>query len=255
MFARAGGAPRKLKVESDDVSRKRQSRPAPAVSPHASNGSTVHLAAQAAVALVREELAHALSAPTSFLRMVIQSLEKGEPISPEHVEIAGEEVRKLHSLVSSLRQTARLSIVPAPVQLAAAVEMAVADLAVTSPVTRTLCAAEVDAGIVVSVDPTALGFVLYSALAAFGERSANVRLVAKRPAPQATVAVLEVLSDEGVGRDPLFVARAWAGADADAIALAVARRVARASNMLLRPPLACPAGIVLEIPLAPPSEP
>src|ERR1700704_1407730 len=100
----------------------------PASSRLPASGPTGQLAAHAAVALVREELAHALSSPVSFLRMIVTELEEGKVPGAGQLEVAREEVDRLHRLVASLRALPGIRVVPAPQRLAVAVVAAVRDL-------------------------------------------------------------------------------------------------------------------------------
>jgi hypothetical protein len=223
------------------------------------SGPVGELASHAAIALVREELAHALSAPMAFFKMLVGELEAGRPIKADHIEIASDEVARLQKLIASLRATPGIRIVPGSLALASAVKTAVRDLdrGAGPPAAVSI---DVPGSIVVSVDGTALGFVLYGVVTALAARGVTrVRMTAETPADGAPAATLRIVAEESEAspdlatqqQRPVFAARAWAGSDSDALTFAVARRVARASNMLLRPPKEGDGVVVsLEIPLA-----
>jgi hypothetical protein len=215
-------------------------------------GPTALLAADAAVTLVREELAHALAAPIAFFRMIVQELEDGRTLSAENLEIAREEVDRIQKLITSLRGSPGIRVAPCALRLAKGLRAACRDLERASPGAGEVIV-DVPESVVVSADMTALGLVIYSVVTALAARgAARVVLAAVPPPAGSTIVTLRVVPEiSGSAVSPVFMARAWAGADRDAITFAIARRAARASGMLLRPPHDGESALCLEIPLSP----
>jgi len=209
-------------------------------------GATGALAATAAATLVREELAHRLAAPMSFFQMLVKQLDRGNTIAVEQVDIAKEELARLQSLVSSLRSGPALCINRTCVALAGVLRSACKDVHASSPaLART--AIEVPEDVLVSVDASAAGFVVFSVLSALVARNVSrIRLTLMKE-DAATV----TLMFQGAGPDAgVFASRAWAGDDGQALSFAIARRIARASGMRLKAPSAEWTCIRLEIPSA-----
>jgi hypothetical protein len=214
-------------------------------------GPTGALAAHAAAALIREELAHALAAPTSFLSLLVCELEAGREISSENLGIAREEITRLRRLVSSLRAMPNIRVAPGAVRLAPAVRAASREVSEVATRTGIEAIVVVDANIVVSVDPTALGFVVFSVIGALASAGvARVHMTAEVE-PAAEIVRLRIAAEECPSLDArVFASRAWVGTDGDALTFAIARRVARASGMRLRAPTDVEPWVVrLDIPL------
>jgi hypothetical protein len=212
------------------------------------------LAAEAAVTLVREELAHTLSAPVAYFRMLVGELEAGRPLTAEHIEIAREEADRIQRLVASLRASPSIRVTPGPLSLVKGLRAACRDLERGSLGAGVDVVLDVPESVTLSADVTALGLVIYSVVTALVARgAARIVLSSMPPSPESTTMTLRVVSEVSGAVPPVFIARAWAGNDRDAMAFAIARRAARASGMLLRPSHDDDSVICLEIPLHPPT--
>lgn len=211
-------------------------------------GVTGALAATAAATLVREELAHRLAGPMSFFQMLVKQLERGNTIAVEQVDIAKEELGRLQSLVSSMRSGPAMSINTKSVALAAILRSACKDVRASSSSVEEMTI-EVADDVLVSVDTSAAGFVVFSVLSALVARNVSrIRLTLTKEADTTVT-----LTFQGAAPDAgVFASRAWAGDDGQALSFAIARRIARASGMRLKAPSAEWACIRLEFPSAAP---
>ena len=193
------------------------------------------LGAHAAVTLVREELAHTLSAPVLFLDRVVRELEAGRAVGAEQLEIAREEVARLEKLVVSLREVPEVRAAPRPVDLAREIRQAIdeqGETALHSPAGWTVAVAD---SVRVLADPAVLGFVLHAAVAALAARGAEqVSVSLDPPNPTSGEAVLSI---RGHGVPPVgraVAAHVFAGHDSDESMLGVAREMARSAGTVLR---------------------
>jgi hypothetical protein len=199
-------------------------------------GPTALLAADAAVTLVREELAHAVAVSIAFFHMILMELEAGRTPCAENLTLAREEVDRMRKLIASLRGSPGIRVAPGRLRLMKGLRAACRDLE-RSPRASIEVILDVPESIVVSADVTALGLVVYSVVTALAARGATrVVLSVVLPPPESTSITLWVVPEfPGSAVSTVFIARAWAGADRDALTFAIARRAARAAGMLLRP--------------------
>jgi hypothetical protein len=159
----------------------------------------------------------------------------------------------LRQLISSLRQMPRIPVAPRPVHLEVVIGEAMREIQERAATPGAPVVVDVPKSLLVAVDATAIGFVIDVVVSVLGVNGRDeVRIAAVEPPAGAVTATLTFSSDAGAESELGFTTRTWAGADAEAISFAVARRVARASDMVLRPSSELERGLSLEIPLVAP---
>jgi hypothetical protein len=234
-----------------DLDMSKDASPPPSSPGSSTGGRTGALAASAAATLVREEIAHVLSVPVSFFRMLVGEFEAGHSISAETLDIAREELARLQGLITSLRATPRLGTCPRKARLASVVRATCLDLARSQPCPQLDIAINVPESIYICADTTALGFVLYAIMAGLAERGVRQpRISATTASAPHFLARVSIFADLSSTPCSVFTARGWMDSDSHAIAFATARRVARAAGMQLSQVQSGAPLINLEIPLA-----